>query len=82
MTWLMCGILKNDTNELIHKIEIDLQTQKTNLYGYQMGKQGWQGRDKPGVCDSNIPTTVYKTDRQQGLHRIGQDRYSMSYNNL
>jgi len=28
---LICGILKNDTNEFIHKTEIDSQTQKTNL---------------------------------------------------
>ena len=28
---LICGILKNDGNELIHKTEIDSQTQKTNL---------------------------------------------------
>ena len=29
---LICGILKNDTNELIYKTETDLQTQKTNLW--------------------------------------------------
>ena len=31
MISLVCGILKNDTNEFIHKTEIDSQTQKTNL---------------------------------------------------
>ena len=38
-TWLICKILKNDTNELIHKREIDSQTQKTNLF-LPMGKGG------------------------------------------
>ena len=28
----MCGILKNDTNELIHKAEIESQMYKTNLW--------------------------------------------------
>ena len=28
---LICGILKNDTNELIYKTEVDSQTQNTNL---------------------------------------------------
>ena len=39
----MCGTLKNDTNELIHKSEID--SKKT--YGYQRRKE--RGRDKLGV---------------------------------
>ena len=29
---LICGILKNDTNELIYKTEVDAQTQNTNLW--------------------------------------------------
>ena len=32
MISLICRILKNDTNELIYKIEIDSQTQKINLW--------------------------------------------------
>ena len=32
MLSLICGIFKNDTNELIYKIEIDSQAQKTNLW--------------------------------------------------
>ena len=31
MVSLTCGILKNDTNELIYKTERDAQIQKTNL---------------------------------------------------
>ena len=38
MTSLICGILKNDTNELIYKTEIDSQTQKTNLW---LPKEKW-----------------------------------------
>ena len=41
--------LKSDTNELIYKTEIDLQTQKTNLC-LPKGKNG-QGRDKLVVWD-------------------------------
>ena len=32
MISLISGILKNDTNELINKTEIDSQTSKTNLW--------------------------------------------------
>ena len=32
MMSLTCGILKENTNEMIYKIEIDSQTQKTNLW--------------------------------------------------
>ena len=39
---------KNDTNELIHKTEIDPQTQKTNLW---LPKGKGKGRDKLGVWD-------------------------------
>ena len=38
MISLTGGILKNDTNELIYKTEIDSQTQKTNLW---LPKQKW-----------------------------------------
>ena len=40
--------LKNDTNELIYKTEIDSQTLKTHLW-LPKGKGG--GRDKLGVWD-------------------------------
>ena len=32
MISLICGILKNGTNELIYKAETDSQTQKANLW--------------------------------------------------
>ena len=53
--------LKNNTNEAIYKIETDLQTQKTIL-GLPKGKGG--GRDKSGVWDQQIYTTIYKIDKQ------------------
>lgn len=40
----LCGILKNDANELIEKTETESHTLNTN-YGYQRGKGG----DKLGV---------------------------------
>ena len=39
--------LKNDTNELICKTEIDSQTNRKQTYGYQRGNVG-AGRDKLG----------------------------------
>ena len=51
MISLICGTLKNDTNELIYKTETYSQTSKTNLWlsqqtrGYQRGKVLW-GKDK------------------------------------
>ena len=41
---LICGILKNDTNELIYKIETDSQTTiRKQTYGCQGGKEGAGG---------------------------------------
>ena len=40
MLSLVCGILKNDTNELIYKTEIDSQISKTNLW---LAKGKWGG---------------------------------------
>ena len=47
MISLLCRILKNDTHDLIYKIEMDSQTQKTNLW-LQKGKCEGQ-REKLGV---------------------------------
>ena len=44
---LTCGILKKDINELIYKIEIDSQTQKTKL----SLPKGMVGRNELGVWD-------------------------------
>ena len=53
--------LKYDTCELIY--ETGSQTQKT-LYGHERGNG--VGRDKLGVWDQEIQTTMYKVDKQQG----------------
>ena len=42
MTSLICGIEKDDTNELIYKTETDSQTSKTNLW-LPKGKGGEEG---------------------------------------
>ena len=52
MISLISGILKNDTNELINKTEIDSQIQKTKVWlpkGIAVG--GGQGGDKLGAWD-------------------------------
>ena len=56
--------LKYDTNELIYEKETDAQTQKTNLM-VTKGLRVW-GREKLGVWDYQIHTTICKIDKQQG----------------
>ena len=58
--------LKNDTNELIYKTETDSQTQKTNLLLPKGIVGGRGGRDKLGVWDERIHTTIYEIGNQQG----------------
>ena len=60
MISLICGIFKNDTSELIYKVELESQTQKTNLWLPKAGEE----RDKLGVWDQNILTTIYKIGNQ------------------
>ena len=45
MVSLICGILKNDTNELIYKTETDSLTPNTNLQIPKRtgGREGWTG---------------------------------------
>ena len=50
--------LKNVTNELIYKTEIQSQEQKTNLWLLA----GKKGRDKLGDWDLHIYTAIYKID--------------------
>ena len=44
--------LRNDSNELIYKTEIDLKTKKTNSYDYKRGKgsgwKNWVGNEQVG----------------------------------
>ena len=62
----------------LYKTETDSQTQETN-YGCQRGKGG--GRDKLGVWDQQIHTTIDKIDKQQGPTIQHRELYSISCNN-
>ena len=53
---------------------------RKQTYGYQVGKGG--GRDKLGVWDQQIHTTIYKVDKQQGPTVQYRELYSISYNKL
>ena len=55
--------LKNDTNEFIYKTEIltDLENQ---VYGYQ--GEGVKGRDRLGVWDWHVHSTIFKINNKQG----------------
>ena len=56
--------LKYDTNELTYEIETDSQTQRIDLW-LPRGMGVWR-RDRLGVWDLQIHTTIHKTDKQQG----------------
>ena len=60
--------LKYDTNELIYKTERDSHRKQTE------GEVGIWGRDKAGVWDEQIHTTVYKTNNKGLLYSIGPPR--------
>ena len=50
-------------------------------YGYQRGQREGGGRDKFGVWDLYIHTTIYKIDKQQRPTVQHRELYSVSYNN-
>ena len=52
--------LKNDTNDFIYKTNTDVKN--TNLW---LQKRG-EGKDKLGIWDEQIYTTICKTNNQQG----------------
>ena len=54
---------------------------RKQTYGYPKG-WGQGGRDKLGVWDQQIQTTVYKIGKQQGLADQHRKLYSISCNNL
>ena len=51
---------------------------RKQVYGYQRGKEG---RDKLGVWDQQIHTTIYKIDKEQGFAIQHGKLYSV-YNKL
>ena len=61
---LICGILKNDTNQLINNI--DKLTDIGNKLIAIKVERGDQG-DKLGVCDYHIQTTIYKINNKGNL---------------
>ena len=56
--------LKNDTNELIYKTEIDSQPERMNLW--LPGEKGWGVRDRLGIWDWQVHNGIFKMDNQQG----------------
>ena len=74
MISLICGILKNDTSELIYKAETDSQTQNTNLWLPRVG-------GKLGVW-INRYTILYKINKQRPIYSTGNytQHLVMTYN--
>ena len=56
----ICGIYKNDIDDLICKAEVETQIQRTNIQILR-GKGGWE---ELGDCDRHMYTidTMYKID--------------------
>ena len=52
---------------------------RKQTYGYQRGRGG---KDKLGVWNQQIQTTIYKRDKQQGPTVEHRELYSVSCNNL
>ena len=75
MILLVCGILKNGTNELSFKTEIESQMQKTNLWLWGQG-----GRDKLDI-GIGISTLLYikQITHKDPLYSTGN---STQYNDL
>ena len=67
MISLTCGIEKNDTNEFIYKWYKFICRKQS--YSHQKEKEG--GRDKLGVWDKQIRTTVYKINNKDLLYSTG-----------
>ena len=66
--------IKNDTNVINHKTEIDSQIQKTNLCFTK-----WKGEER---INYQIYTTIYKVGKKPSPTIQHRELYSMSYNNL
>ena len=66
---------KNDTNEFIYKTETDSQASKTDL---RLQKGTHEGRDKLGVWDYHIHSTIYKIINKDLLYSTGNStQYSV-----
>ena len=56
---LLCGVLKNDTNELIYKTETDSQIYKTNLLGAKGEKKEVGIIRNLGLTDNILSSDIY-----------------------
>ena len=65
-------------NEFNYKTKTDSQTENK----FMVTKQEKKGRDKLGIRDYQIHTTMYKTDKQQGFSVQHRELKSISCNNL
>ena len=63
--------LKKNTKELIYKTEIDSHTYTGNKHTYIEKKLMEGGRDKLGILDKQIYTTIYKINNKDLLYSIG-----------
>ena len=70
---------KKSKNELIYKTETDPQTQKTSSW---LPEGKGRGRDKLGIWNQQIQSTIYKINRQEGSTIHHRELYSISYNKL
>ena len=57
------GNLKKMIQMIFDTKQKETHRHRKQTYGYQRGKEG---RDKLGVWDERMHTTVYKIDKQQG----------------
>ena len=73
----MWNLKKNDTTELICKIEIDSQTE--NKHMVTKGGNGGGINQEFGI---NRYTTIYKIEKQQGPIVQHRELYSIAYNNI
>ena len=58
----MQNLKRNDTSELIYKIEITHRLRE-GIYGFQLGRMG--GTKRWGVWDGHVHTAIFKMDNQQ-----------------
>ena len=63
----------------LHAKQKQTHRHRKQIYCYQRGKEG---RDKLGVWDERMHTTVYKIDKQQGPTVQHRELYSVFCNNL
>ena len=55
--------IKNDTHELIYKIETESQTRRMNLW--LQGRKGW-GERELGSLGSHVHSVMFRVNNQQG----------------